>query len=63
MGDYDMSIALMSVNMHRQQADMQLGTAVLKMAMETSETTMTEMLESIDVSSLTGVGANLDILA
>lgn len=63
MGDYDMSIALMSVNMHRQQADMQLDTAVLKMAMETSETTMTEMLESIDVSSLTGVGANLDILA
>lgn len=35
----------------------------MKMAMETSETAVTDMLESIDVSSLTGVGANLDILA
>lgn len=58
-----MNIAAMSVGMHQQQLDIQVGTSVMKMAMETSETVVTDMLESIDVSSLTGVGANLDILA
>lgn len=58
-----MNIAAMSVGMHQQQLDIQVGTYVMKMAMETSETAVTDMLESIDVSSLTGVGANLDILA
>lgn len=58
-----MNIAAMSVGMHQQQLDIQVGTSVIKMAMETSETAVTDMLESIDVSSLTGVGANLDILA
>ncbi|MCF2601834.1 MAG: YjfB family protein [Veillonellaceae bacterium] len=58
-----MNIAAMSVGMHQQQLDIQVGTSVMKMAMETSETAVTDMLESIDVSSLTGVGANLDILA
>ena len=58
-----MNIAAMSVGMHQQQLDIQVGTCVMKMAMETSETAVTDMLESIDVSSLTGVGANLDILA
>ena len=58
-----MIIAAMSVGMHQQQLDIQVGTSVMKMAMETSETAVTDMLESIDVSSLTGVGANLDILA
>ena len=58
-----MNIAAMSVGMHQQQLDIQVGTSVMKMAMETSETEVTDMLESIDVSSLTGVGANLDILA
>lgn len=57
-----MNIAAMSVGMHQQQLDIQVGTSVMKMAMETSETAVTDMLESIDVSSLTGVGANLDIL-
>ena len=60
---YFMNIAAMSVGMHQQQLDIQVGTSVMKMAMETSETAVTDMLESIDVSSLTGVGANLDILA
>lgn len=60
--DY-MSIAAMSVGMHQQQLDMQVGTSVLKMAMETSETAMAEMLEAIDVSAITGVGGSLDILA
>lgn len=58
-----MNIAAMSVGMHQQQLDIQVGTSVMKMAMETSETAVTDMLESIDVSSLTGVGANLYILA
>lgn len=58
-----MNIAAMSVGMHQQQLDIQVGTSVMKMAMESSETAVTDMLESIDVSSLTGVGANLDILA
>ena len=58
-----MNIAAMSVGMHQQQLDIQVGTSVMKMAMETSETAVADMLESIDVSSLTGVGANLDILA
>lgn len=58
-----MNIAAMSVGMHQQQLDIQVGTSVMKMAMETSETAVTDMLESIDVSPLTGVGANLDILA
>lgn len=58
-----MNIAAMFVGMHQQQLDIQVGTSVMKMAMETSETAVTDMLESIDVSSLTGVGANLDILA
>ena len=58
-----MNIAAMSVGMHQQQLDIQVGTSVMKMAMETSETAVTDMLESIDVSSLNGVGANLDILA
>ena len=58
-----MNIAAMSVGMHQQQLDIQVGTSVMKMAMETSETAVTDILESINVSSLTGVGANLDILA
>lgn len=60
--DY-MSIAAMSVGMHQQQLDVQVGTSVMKMAMETSEQAMTDMLEAIDVSSLTGLGGSLDIMA
>ena len=60
--DY-MSIAAMSVGLHQQQLDMQVGTSVMKMAMETSEAAMMDMLESIDVSAMTGIGGNLDIFA
>ena len=60
--DY-MSIAAMSVGRHEQQLDMQVGTSVMKMAMETSETAMMDMLESIDVSAMTGIGGNIDLLA
>ena len=59
---FDMDIAAMSINMHQQQNNIQLGTAVMKMAMETSEAAMTDMLDSIDVSALTGVGGMVDIL-
>ena len=60
---FDMDIAAMSMNMHQQQNNIQLGTAVMKMAMETSEAAMIDMLDSIDVSALTGVGGMVDILA
>ena len=60
---FDMDIAAMSINMHQQQNNIQLGTAVMKMAMETSEAAMTDMLDSSDVSALTGVGGMVDILA
>ena len=60
---FDMDIAAMSINMHQQQNNIQLGTAVMKMAMETSEAAMTDMLDSIDVFALTGVGGMVDILA
>lgn len=60
---FDMDIAAMSINMHQQQNNIQLGTAVMKMAMETSEAAMTDMLDSIDVSAMTGVGGMVDILA
>jgi len=57
------SIAAMSVNMHQQMADQQMGVAVLKMAMNADAQMTADMLEAIDVSSLTGVGGNIDILA
>ena len=60
---FDMDIAAMSINMHQQQNNIQLGTAVMKMAMETCEAAMIDMLDSIDVSALTGVGGMVDILA
>ena len=60
--DY-MSIAAMSVGLHQQQLDMQVGTSVMNMEMETSETAMMDMLQSIDVSAMTGIGGNIDILA
>ena len=60
--DY-MSIAAMSVGLHQQQLDMQVGTSVMKMAMETSEAAMMDMLDSIDVSAMTGIGGNIDLLA
>ena len=60
---FDIDIAAMSINMHQQQNNIQFCTAVMKMAMETSEAAMTDMLDSIDVSAMTGVGGMVDILA
>lgn len=58
-----MSIAAMSVEMHAYQANLQMDTAVMKMAMDAETTQMTELLDAVDVSSMTGVGMNLDIMA
>lgn len=64
--DNYMSIAAMSVDMHQQMDATSLGTAVLKMAMDTQTAAMDGMIEamdSIDVSVMTGVGGLIDILA
>ena len=45
----DMSIAAMSVNMHQGQAMQDMGMAVLKMAMDTTEVAAEEMLEELAV--------------
>ena len=58
-----MSIAAMSVERHAYQANLQMDTAVMKMAMDAQTTQMTELLDAVDVSSMTGVGMNLDIMA
>lgn len=58
-----MSIAAMSVEMHAYQNNLQMDTAVMKMAMDAQTTQMTELLDAVDVSSMTGVGMNLDIMA
>ena len=58
-----MSIAAMSVEMHAYQSNLQMDTAVMKMAMDAKTTQMTELLDAVDVSSMTGVGMNLDIMA
>ncbi len=61
MGDNYMSIAAMSVSMHQQQAAQDLGTAVLKKAMETAESGTEQLLG--ELSSDSNLGANVDILA
>ena len=58
-----MSIAAISVEMHAYQSNLQMDTAVMKMAMDAQTTQMTELLDAVDVSSMTGVGMNLDIMA
>ena len=61
MGDNYMSIATMSVSMHQQQATQDLGTAVLKKAMETVEGGTEQLLD--DLSADPNLGTNVDILA
>ena len=61
--DFSMDIAAMSVNMHSVQTSQELGLSVLKLAMESQSAAMENMLEAIDVSSMTGIGGNLDIMA
>lgn len=61
--DLTMDIAAMSVNMNAMQTMQTMDISVMKMAMTAEAAAMENMLESIDVSSLTGVGGNLDIMA
>ena len=53
----DMSIAAMSVDMRQARFSQQLGISVMKMAMNTTEEAVGEMLESLDPA----VGNNIDI--
>ena len=55
----DMSIAAMSVNMHQSQAMQDMGMAVLKMAMYTTEVATEEMLEELAVDP--NLGTMVDI--
>lgn len=57
----DMSIAAMSVSMHQNQAMQDMGMAVLKMAMDTTEVAAEEMLEELAVDP--NLGAIVDIQA
>lgn len=61
MGDDYMSIAALSVGMHQQQIGQDLGTAVLKKAMETVEGGTEQLLD--DLSADPNLGTNVDILA
>ncbi|EEX78213.1 hypothetical protein SELSPUOL_00398 [Selenomonas sputigena ATCC 35185] len=53
----DMSIAAMSVDMSQARFSQQFGISVMKMAMDTTEEAVGEMLESLDPA----VGNNIDI--
>ena len=60
--DITMDIAAMSVNLSMARAGEDFGTAVMKMAMDSQTEALGNMLEMIDVSSMTGIGGNLDVL-
>jgi len=59
----DMSIAAMSVDMNQARFTQQLGISVMKMAMDTTEETVGEMLEELGASLDPAVGGNVDIMA
>ena len=61
--DMDMSIAALSVNMHQAQTSQDMGVAVLKMAMDNTSSTTTELLDDVTESLDTNLGQNLDIIA
>ena len=58
-----MSIALMSVGMHQQQALQDMGESELKMAMETSSESVEDLLGQMTESLDPNLGANIDIMA
>ena len=57
----DMSLAAMSVNMSQGRAMQDMGMAVLKMAMDTTEVAAEEMLEELAVDP--NLGTMVDIQA
>ncbi len=59
----DMAIAALSVGMHQQRTQQDLGIAVLKMAMETTEDMAAELIEGAPVSLDPNLGAEIDIMA
>ena len=61
--DMDMSIAALSVGMHAQQTMQDMGTSVLKMAMDSQTDGVQELLAGTVGSLDPNLGANLDIQA
>ncbi len=59
----DMSIAALSVDMNQARFSQQLGISVMKMAMDTTEEAVGEMLEELGASLDPAVGGNVDIMA
>ena len=59
----DMAIAALSVGMHQQQTQQDLGVAVLKMAMDTTEDMTAELIEGVPVNIDPDLGAQIDITA
>lgn len=60
--DLTMSIAAMSVDINSMRAVQDMSMAVMKMAMNSETAAVENMLESIDVSAITGVGGNIDMV-
>ena len=58
-----MSIAAPSVGMHQQQALQDMGTSVLKMAMDASSGSVENLLNEMEGSLDPNLGANVDIMA
>lgn len=61
--DLDMSIAAMSVSMHQSQIQQDLGVAVLKEAMSSSEQGLETMLSSVSESLDPNLGTMIDVFA
>ena len=61
--DLDMSIAAMSVSMHQSQIQQDLGGAVLKEAMSSSEQGLETMLSSVSESLDPNLGTMIDVFA
>ena len=59
----DMAIAAMSVEMHQQKAQQDLGVSVLKMAMEATADMTGELVEDLAASVDPNLGNTVDIMA
>lgn len=59
----DMAIAALSVDMHQQQLQQDLGISVLKMAMDTTVDAAEDLMEEMAVSLDPNLGGTVDLLA
>ena len=59
----DMAIAAMSVEMHQQKAQQDLGVSVLKMAMEATADMTGELVEDLAAGVDPNLGNTVDIMA